>query len=60
MAKEIKENKKELVFIDTLLRDIILFAECDEEDAIIFVMNFLKKIEDKGLKISGKNKKEKK
>jgi len=46
-----KENKKEIIFIDILIYLLIQFAECNEDEAIMFSVTLLEKLEQKGIKI---------
>jgi len=48
---KLKNKDKTILFMDILIRLLIQFTECTEEEAIIFVLKLLDKLDIAGIKI---------
>ena len=46
-----KVNKKQLIFMKIMMAQTIQFAECNEEDALDFIMTILDKMEKEKVRI---------
>jgi hypothetical protein len=49
--KRSKENLKEIEVMDILSKKVQQFAECSEQDAIMFAVNFMDAIKHNNIKI---------